>query len=237
MDDSGDRSFTFYRKPGADQLLRSEHIDYPLLATAKVFHFGSLSMTQEPSRTATLQAAAFAKENNALVSYDPNLRLSLWRDAGHAKAAILHGLQYSDIVKLSQEELLFLTETADIEQGSRLLLNEYHNIKLLLITLGAAGSYCMARASSGAQELSATHAGFKVDAVDTTGAGDAFFGGILYWLLTEESLVESQWNKEKLVNMLTFANAMGALTATGKGAIPSLPALDQVKAFMASGRQ
>lgn len=235
LDDSGDRSFTFYRKPGADQLLNSEHIDYALLATAKVFHFGSLSMTAEPSCTATLQAAAWAKENNVLVSYDPNLRLSLWRDAEHAKAAILHGMQYSDIVKLSEEELLFLTGTENIEQGSRLLLNEFHNIKLLLITFGAAGSYCMTRASSGNEELSATHAGFKVNAVDTTGAGDAFFGGILYWLLSEESLAEPQWTEEKLVKMLAFANAMGALTATGKGAIPSLPALEQVEAFMISG--
>ncbi|MCM3632108.1 carbohydrate kinase family protein [Paenibacillus camelliae] len=232
LDDGGDRSFTFYRKPGADQMLRTEHIDYPLLATAKVFHFGSLSMTQEPSRTATLQAAAYAREHGVLVSYDPNLRLSLWRDAEHAKEAILDGMQYGDIVKISEEELLFLTETEDVKLGSRLLLNQFNNIKLLLITFGAAGSYCVTGASSDDRELSATHTGFKVNAIDTTGAGDAFFGGVLYWLLTEENVVELQWTEDKLHKMLAFANAMGALTATGKGAIPSLPTLEQAKAFI-----
>lgn len=236
LDDSGDRSFTFYRKPGADQLLRSEGIDFTALSAAKVFHFGSLSMTIESSRQATLQAAAYARKNNVLVSYDPNLRLSLWRDAVHAKEAILQGMQYSDIVKLSEEELLFLTGTEHIEQGSRLLLEEFSNIKLLLVTFGAAGSYCMTRASSSNHEMSAKHAGFKVNAVDTTGAGDAFFGGILYWLLTNGNLVELQWSEEQLHNMLMFANAMGALTAMGKGAIPSLPTLDQVEAFI-TGRQ
>ncbi|MFC6331229.1 carbohydrate kinase [Paenibacillus septentrionalis] len=229
LDDSGDRSFTFYRKPGADQLLRAEQIDRGMLAAARVFHFGSLSMTHEPSRTATLTAVAYAKEKGAVISFDPNLRLSLWRDEEHAKQAILQGMHYAEIVKVSEEELLFLTGTVDLEQGSQLLLQQFTNIKLLLVTLGAEGSYCITGHVEGSERLIARHHGFQVNTIDTTGAGDAFFGGVLHWLLNEDNVANPQWTAKKLHAMLAFANAMGALTATGKGAIPSLPTLQQVE--------
>lgn len=232
LDQSGDRFFTFYRKPGADQLLRAEQIDRQALTAARVFHFGSLSMTDEPARSATLETAAFAKENGLLVSYDPNLRMSLWRDENHAKAAILQGMQYADVVKVSEEELLFLTGTADLEHGPELLLQQFDGIRLLLVTLGAEGSFCITGAGSGKAGLTARHHGFEVTTVDTTGAGDAFFGGVLHWLLNEVNWAEPQWTEKKLSGMLAFANAMGALTATGKGAIPSLPTLQQVEALI-----
>ncbi|MDQ6420304.1 PfkB family carbohydrate kinase [Paenibacillus sp. LHD-117] len=229
LDPGGDRSFTFCRKPGADQLLRTEQIDRGLVGGTRLFHFGSISMTNEPSRTATLEAAALAKESGAVVSYDPNLRLSLWRDAEHARAAILEGMALADVVKVSEEELLFLTGTDELDAGSMQLMEQY-GMKLLLVTLGPDGSYCRTTSVDGAA-LTARNGGFKVDVVDTTGSGDAFFGGVLYRLLGEDDLSSPAWTEEKLLRMLAFANAMGALTATGKGAIPSLPTLEQAMTF------
>lgn len=235
LDPGGDRSFTFYRKPGADHMLRSEDVDRELIASANIFHFGSISMTHEPSRTATLETAAFARETGVLVSYDPNLRMTLWRDAEHAREAIVEGMRYADVVKVSEEELLFLTGTDDLDEGSRQLVERFGDIRLLLVTLGPGGSYCRTAATGGGEGLTARHAGFKVRTVDTTGSGDAFFGGVLHKLLVEAKGCASEWTNEKLLAMLAFANAMGALTATGKGAIPSLPALEQAEALAANG--
>lgn len=235
LDPQGDRSFTFYRKPGADHMLRPEDVDRKLIGSARVFHFGSISMTHEPSRTATLATAAHAREQGVLVSYDPNLRISLWRDAAHAKEAMEEGMRCADVVKVSEEELLFLTGTADLDEGSRLLMARFGGIRLLLVTLGPDGSYCRTADSDGRAGLTARHAGFKVNTVDTTGSGDAFFGGVLHRLLGEGNLLAPEWTEHKLRDMLAFANAMGALTATGKGAIPSLPSLEQAEALASSG--
>ncbi|WP_424768415.1 PfkB family carbohydrate kinase [Paenibacillus sp. sgz302251] len=229
LDPGGDRSFTFYRKPGADYMLRSEDVDRELIASANIFHFGSISMTHEPARTATLETAAYAREMGVLVSYDPNLRMSLWHDAEHAREAIVEGMRYADVVKLSEEELLFLTGTDDLDEGSRRLMGRFGDIRLLLVTLGPDGSYCRTVATAGDGGLTARHAGFKVRTVDTTGSGDAFFGGVLHKLLGEMKGLAQTWTEEKLLGMLAFANAMGALTATGKGAIPSLPTLEQAE--------
>ncbi|MCU6712612.1 carbohydrate kinase [Paenibacillus sp. J5C_2022] len=286
LDRTGDRSFTFYRKPGADQLLKSEDVHAALVQEAKVFHFGSITLTDEPSRTATLKSAAIARRHGALISYDPNLRLSLWRDAEHARTAIMEGLQLADVVKLSEEELHFLTGTSELEKGSSLLMEQY-GIALLFVTMGADGSYCRAavgeagavsannaeeasgashaenhvdnhadervsnhvgesqwesegeteseiRSKSGASFLSARHLGYQVEVADTTGSGDAFFGGALYQLL-QAGYPHVDMSIEQLTSLLAFANAMGALTATGKGAIPSLPELDRVHELVDSG--
>jgi len=229
LDESGDRSFTFYRKPGADQLLDAKAIDLDLVGGAKLFHFGSISMTHEPSRTATLAAAAAARSQGVPVSFDPNLRMSLWEDAEQAKAAILEGMAFADVAKVSEEELVFLTGTSELNGGSALLMEKY-GIKLLLVTLGPEGSFCRAVDADGSI-LTARHAGFRVEAVDTTGAGDAFLGGVLHRLLDEMHPANPVWTEEKLTRLLAFANAMGALTATGKGAIPSLPTLEQAERF------
>lgn len=229
LDSSGDRNFTFFRKPGADQLLDVNGIDMDLIGGAKLFHFGSISMTHEPSRSATLAAAAAAKSRGVPVSFDPNLRLSLWRSAEQAKGAILEGMELADVVKVSEEELLFLTGTSELDAGSRMLMERY-GMKLLLVTLGPDGSYCRAADGEGCS-LKARHTGFRVDAVDTTGSGDAFLGGVLHRLLEETDPAMPDWTVEKLVRMLAFANAMGALTATGKGAIPSIPSLVQAEEF------
>ncbi|OMF21814.1 carbohydrate kinase [Paenibacillus sp. FSL H8-0548] len=221
----GDRSFSFYRQPGADYMLREEDVNLELICSASIFHYGSISMTHEPSRTATLSAAAYAKSRGLLISYDPNLRLSLWENDQTAKDRMKEGLEYADVVKLSEEELLFLTGTSELELGTKQLTEQYPSIGLLLVTLGPAGSYCRAGG------ITASHEGYRVEVQDTTGAGDAFFAGILYTLLGKRGHAQKEWTVQELRSMLAFANAMGALAATGKGAIPSMPTLEEIRAL------
>ena len=228
LDDCGDRSFTFYRKPGADIMLKLENIDLEAIARTKIFHFGSISLTHEPARTATLETAAYARSKGILVSYDPNLRMSLWPGKEQAREAILAGMHLADVVKVSEEELLFLTGTSELEAGSRQLMEQF-GLKLLFITLGAEGSFCRASSGGDGAYVTARHEGYEVKVVDTTGSGDAFFGGVLHRLLEESHPLNASWTEEKLERLLAFANAMGALTATGKGAIPSLPTLGAVE--------
>ncbi|WP_168121692.1 carbohydrate kinase [Paenibacillus sp. HB172176] len=236
LDESGDRSFTFYRRPGADQFLRAEEIDRVAAASAKLLHFGSVSMTDEPARSATLETAAYARSQGVMISYDPNLRLPLWKDEASARTVILEGMRLADISKLSEEELLFLTGTDDLDKGSSMLMESFNQLQLLFITLGPHGSYCKLRTTGDGQApyQSARSAGYSVTVVDTTGSGDAFLGGALYCILDSRSPLGKEWTTSKLERMLAFANAMGAITATGKGAIPSLPSsAEQVRAFVA----
>ncbi|WP_218061020.1 PfkB family carbohydrate kinase [Bacillus sp. FJAT-26390] len=228
LDASGDRSFSFYRNPGADHMLRAEDVNREQIDAAKIFHYGSISMTHEPSRTATLETAAYARSQGLLLSYDPNLRLSLWDNEALAKERILEGLKLADVVKLSEEELLFLTGTSDLEAGTKLLCEQFPSLSMLLVTLGASGSYCRAGM------VTAAHAGYRVEVIDTTGAGDAFLAGILYGLLTRQADGQQEWTQERLNALLAFANAMGALAATGKGAIPSMPSLEAIAALAGS---
>lgn len=225
LDAGGDRSFSFYRQPGADHMLRCEDVNREQIDAAKIFHFGSISMTHEPSRTATLETAAYAKSKGLLVSYDPNLRLPLWENETQAKERILEGLQYADVVKLSEEELQFLTGCGEPELGTRRLMEQFPSLSLLLITRGAKGSYCRTG------RLTAAHAGYSVEVKDTTGAGDAFMAGILYGLLTRQLAGQTDWTEEQLETLLALANAMGALAATGLGAIPSMPSMDAITAL------
>lgn len=226
LDHQGDRSFSFYRNPGADQLLEPHEVPLDLITGAKVFHFGSVSMTAEPSRSATLSAVRYAKEQGILVSYDPNLRPALWNSAEEAREWILEGMKYSDIVKVSEEELEFLTGTADLDQGSRMLAEQY-GVSLVLVTLGAQGSYCRCGF------ITAAFKGFPVNAVDTTGAGDAFMAGAIYTVLSQ-GFALSSCKQEELEGLLAFANAVGALATTRKGGIPAMPSLEEVLALKSS---
>jgi fructokinase len=220
----GDRSFTFYRKPGADQLLEASELPLELISKAKVIHFGSVSMTHEPSRGATLKAVSHAKEQGLLISYDPNLRPALWGGEEEAKRHIAEGLRYADIVKLSEEELVFLTGITDLEEGTRQLCDRYP-IVALFVTLGARGSFIRC------QELTAACRGYAVAAVDTTGAGDAFWGGVLYRLTEDEPFVRRR-SKKEWESILSFANAMGAIVTSVKGAIPAMPTIAEVEQFL-----
>ncbi|HBK69502.1 MAG TPA: carbohydrate kinase [Firmicutes bacterium] len=220
LDQDGDRSFSFYRNPGADLMLSSEDVDYDLIKKAKIFHFGSVSMTKGPSRETTLAAAKFAKEKGLIVSYDPNYRPPLWNNITEAKTVIKSGLKYVDILKVSQEELELITGTNDLDKGTASLYEQ--GIQVIFVTLGPEG--CYYRYPGGIGKM----ATYKVKVVDTTGAGDAFLGGILYWfsqLTLQEIYKLSLSELRKIIN---FANGMGALTTTKKGGIPALPSLEEV---------
>lgn len=224
LHDDGDRSFSFYRSPGADTLLRPEEVDGKQL-TASIFHFGSLSLTHEPARSATLAALHWAKERGMLISYDPNLRPPLWASLAEAKRQILAVMDQADIVKISREELEFLTGSERLAEGSAQLVREY-GTGLLLITLGKDG--CFFRLG----DLTGLVPGFPVQAVDATGAGDGFLGGMLHEILRRGKALE-EWSLEELEESVRFANAIGALVVTRKGGIPAMPSLAEVQSFLA----
>lgn len=221
LKEDGDRSFSFYRNPGADMNLHADEVDEKLIQDSKFLHFGSLSMTSEPVRSATFKALEVAKAAKVLISYDPNLRVPLWPTLELAKEMMLKGMAYADVVKISEEELLFLTGEAEIALGSELLLKDYPNIQLLLVTMGAEGSAFRTARDFGMVP------GFKVKAVDTTGAGDSFFGGILYGIL-ERNLDIQGMDGEACAELLTFANAGASIVTTRYGAIAVMPTLAEI---------
>ena len=189
LDATGNRSFGFYRDHTADVALDFSEIDKGILQNCRIFHFGSVSMTTEPARSATLQAVQAAKQAGALISYDPNLRIPLWEDLALAKKIILQGMQLADVVKISGEELEFLT-SVDLKTGIELLFDEY-KMKILAVTLGAGG--CVCRMAQG----SFTSKAYDVHCVDTTGAGDAFWGAILASIIKTSEPVET-WLPEQI---------------------------------------
>lgn len=221
LGDDGDRQFSFYRKPGADLTLREDEINYELIGNAEIFHFGSVSMTEEPSRSATLRAVEYAKRRDKLISFDPNLREPLWASLEMARTVISEGLRFADVSKVSEEELFFLTGSDDLEEGCRMLVDRYR-IPILFVTLGSKGCYYRVYEHSG------TVPGFPADAVDTTGAGDAFLGAMLYQL-SESPDRFAQLTDSEIRKRVQFANAAGALATLRKGAIPSLPRLEDVE--------
>jgi len=228
IDEHGERSFDFYRQPGADMMLAKEDLNLELISHSRIFHVGSISMTDEPAREATLTALNHAKERNKVISFDPNLRPLLWDNLDNAKRQIEIVMQYADIVKVSEEELAFLTNTDDISVGAKQLF-EKHHLSLLFVTLGDKGSY--AYNEKGLVFVP----GITVKAVDTTGCGDAFFAGVLYQLLKNE-LLNVDLPKEKLEQILRFGNAMGAYVAKHKGGIPAMPTLSQIEDFIAHSK-
>ncbi len=220
LDGTGDRSFSFCRNPGADMLLSSKDIDYEIIRHSRIFHFGSLSMTHEPVRSATLAAVQFAKDRGLIISYDPNFRPLLWPSKEEAIKHMKVGLTYADIVKISGEELELITGVADIGQGAAELYTA--GCKVILVTLGEEG--CYYQYSGGKGKLS----GYCVNTVDTTGAGDAFLGAFLY-KMGDRSLAEiCSLPQKEFMDIVDFANAAGALTTTKRGAIPSLPSLADI---------
>jgi fructokinase len=219
----GERSFMFYRHPSADMLWRPEDVDASYASNARVFHYGSISLIGEPSRSATLAALDYARRAGALISYDPNLRLPLWPSSDAARSGMLAGCRHADLIKVSEEELAFLSGEADPERGARALWHE--RLRLLVVTRGAAGCTYFTPESSG------QIAGFAVHPVDTTGAGDGFVAGLLAGLLD----CDLRWSIATLERALRLGNAAGALTTTQHGAIPALPTRQAVEAFMATG--
>ncbi|KAI4372730.1 hypothetical protein MLD38_010929 [Melastoma candidum] len=209
----GEREFMFYRNPSADMLLKPEELNLELIRSAKAFHYGSISLIVEPCRSAHLKAMEVAREAGALLSYDPNLRLPLWPSAEEAREQILSIWEKSDIVKVSDVELEFLTGSDKIDDETALTLWR-PSIKLLLVTLGEKGCRYYTKDFRGAVDS------FHVKTVDTTGAGDSFVGALLSKIVDDHSIIEDE---VRLREVLRFANACGAITTTKKGAIPALP--------------
>ena len=213
FDDKGDRSFSFARKPGADTQLRWEEVDKSMIDEAKVFHFGTLSLTGEPARTTTQKAVAYAKEQGKLITYDPNLRKPLWKTEEEAKEQILWGLYQADVVKISDEEVEFLWNCTP-EEGADKLLNEY-GVSLAMVTLGPKGCYLKtANAVCNAP-------GPKVSPVDTTGAGD-IFGGSAVSRLLELNKPVAELTAEDLAYIGCFATTAASLSTEFVGGIPSI---------------
>ena len=213
FDDKGDRSFSFSRKPGADTQLRWEEVDKSLIDETKVFHFGTLSLTDEPVRTTTQKAVAYAREQGKLITYDPNLRKPLWKSEEEAKEQILWGLYQADVVKISDEEVEFLWGCSP-EDGADKLLNEY-GVGLAMVTLGPKGCYLKtANAVCNAP-------GPKVSPIDTTGAGD-IFGGSAVSRLLELNKPLAELTAEDLAYIGYFATTAASLSTEFSGGIPSI---------------
>lgn len=218
LDAAGERNFSFYRESSADVNLSAEDIPLSLLADTRFFHFGSVSLTCEPAYSATLYAAKKAKENGAILSYDPNYRASLWPDKQTAIARMQEPLTLVDVLKVSDEELPLLTGTTDLEAGSAILAAK--GIRLVLVTLGAKGSFYWYQGHTGQVP------GVPCKVGDTNGAGDTFFGAFLSRLAKHSDL--HTLTILELEEMLAFANRAASITTSRHGAIPAMPMLEEV---------
>ena len=218
LDERGERTFSFYRDPSADVNLSMEHVPMELLGGTKVLHFGSVSLTAEPARTATLEAAKTAKASGAIVSYDPNYRASLWPDEETAVRNMTEPLSMVDILKVSDEELPLLTGCTDPEKGSARLAEK--GVRLVLVTLGAHGAFYRFDGHTGHVP------GVPCQVGDTNGSGDTFFGAALSQLVKLSSL--DQLTVPELERILAFANKAASITTSRHGAIPAMPTLAEV---------
>ncbi len=224
FDETGDRKFAFSRKPGADTCITFEELDLSLIDEAKVFHFGTLSLTDEPARTATQKAVAYAKSKGKLITYDPNLRKPLWKDLDTAKEQLIWGLRHADVVKISDEEVEFLFGLG-VEDGAKHILEQY-GVKLVFVTCGADGCYFKNAVASGhVPSLK------NIKVIDTTGAGD-IFGGSAVWKLLQVGTDPATMDEETLRDVVTFACTAAGLSTTKSGGISSMPDYNQVLSAM-----
>ncbi|MBU3105460.1 carbohydrate kinase family protein [Clostridium gasigenes] len=225
IDETGDRNFAFYRNPGADMKLTEGEVDESIIKDTKIFHFGTLSMTHDDVRKATKKAISIAKENRILISFDPNLREPLWRNMEDAIEQMKFGCSVCDILKIEDKELEIITGYEKIDDGVKSLQEQY-DINLIMVTSGAYGS----RAYS--KDMMVFKKAFITDkTVDTTGAGDTFCGACLSYIL-DNGL--KNLNEEKLGKMLTFSNAAASIVTTRKGAIKSMPEIEEVEEYIKS---
>ena len=221
--EDGDREFSFCRNPGADVMLSEEDIEEELLENCRIFHFGSLSMTHDTSRRATIKAVSLAKKHGAVLSYDPNLREALWEDLEEARKQISFGLENCHILKISDNEVQWLTGESDYDKGIR-SIQETYDIPLILLSMGKDGSRAYTK------EIRAEQAAYlQSGTIETTGAGDTFCACVLNYIL------ENGWkafSKEELEEMLRFANAAASIVTTRKGALRVMPQKEEVEALM-----
>ena len=233
---NGDRDFSFYRKPGADIMLTAEEVEKSrdLIERAKIFHFGTLSMTDDVVEAASRKAIAIAKESGAILSFDPNLRPPLWESEEKAKEKIRFGLSQCDVLKISDNEITFMTGEEDLEKGIRMIIDEY-DIPVVFATFGPDGSKAYVGGKA-ADAVSAYEAGFLNPAtIETTGAGDTFCASAIHHVLKYG--LEGLKDEARLHELLTFANAAASLVTTKKGALCVMPEVEEVEAYIkASGR-
>ncbi|KAK7839259.1 probable fructokinase-7 [Quercus suber] len=220
----GEREFLFFRHPSADMLLHESELDINLIKKARIFHYGSISLIDEPCRSAHLAAMGIAKKSGCFLSYDPNLRLPLWPSEEAAQKGIMSIWDQADFIKISEDEIRFLTGGDDPDDDNVVLNKLFHpNLKLLVVTEGSEGCRYFTK------EFKGRVAGVKVKPVDTTGAGDAFVSGIVNSLASDLNIIQDE---KRLREALLFANATGALTVTERGAIPALPTKEAVLQFL-----
>jgi len=224
FDTHGDREFAFSRKPGADTCLAFDEIDLTLIDEAKVFHFGTLSLTDEPARSATYQAVAYAKSRGKLITYDPNLRKPLWKDLETAKEQLIWGLTQADVVKISDEEVEFLFGLG-AEEGATHILENF-GVKLIFVTCGADGCIFKNAISEGhVPSLPGIHV------IDTTGAGD-IFGGSVVWKLLQIGKNPGELNVEELTDVVRFACTSAGISTTRSGGISSIPEYSEIISYL-----
>lgn len=220
VDESGERDFSFYRKPGADtQLTVDEAVGALSADLPKILHVGSLSMTTSPGKEACEEAVKYAKDNGSVISYDPNYRAALWDSEEHAIEMMKVLLPYADILKVSDEEMVMLTGTDDFEEGSRILAE--YGIGLVMVTLGSDGVFVRMGSHT------ATVPGFSVEVADTNGAGDTFLGAMLMQIAKGIDGTEDVW--AQLLRMVRYANKAASLTCSRHGAIPAMPSLAEME--------
>ncbi len=220
---AGERAFSFYRNLGADMMLRKDEVDENLIRSCKIFHFGSLSMTSESADEATRYALKIANKSHVLVSFDPNLRSSLWNDLKEAKRKIGYGFSQCDVLKISDNEIAFMTGEEDVEKGVQKIIDQY-GIPLVCATMGKRGSkaFYKGRVVTGAPFSSSK-------TIDATGAGDTFCGCVLYFLLRYGM---DGLTSVLLKEMLEYANAAACLVTTRKGALRAMPTAAEIEAFV-----
>ena len=239
LQSDGEREFAFYRNPGADQLYRTTEVDFSYINNINIFHFGSISLIEEPVKTTTLDLIKYAKKHNVITSYDPNLRPPLWNSLDQAKNVITNTLQYADILKLNEEEVKFLTGINIANYGINEKKEKLKKLakagkyiydlgpKLVIITLGNEGCYYFNGHNNNFLQ------GVKVKAIDTTGAGDGFIAAVLSKINQKlkqhnnlKNISEEEYNK-----LFMFANKVGSIVTTKNGGIPSLPTLNEIKKY------
>ena len=221
----GDREFSFYRNPGADMMLTEEEVDPEFISRARIFHFGTLSMTHDGVRTATKKAVQAAKDGGCLISFDPNLRPPLWSSLDLAKEQMEYGFSVCDILKISDNEIQFVSGKEDYDEGIAYLQEKY-DIPLILLTMGKDGSRAYYKG------MRVERPGFSVKTIETTGAGDTFGGSSLNFLLEHDF---NNLTEEELGEMLTFANAAAAIVTTRKGAIKAMPEREEINQLIEQG--
>ncbi len=222
----GQKDICFYRNPGADTLLTAEEVSPRYLESGRLFHFGSVSLSKSPAREATMHAALIARRAGLLVSYDPNWRPSLWSDPREANGRIWEAMALADVVHCAEEEWEFLTGTADLTEGARRILQA--GPLLVVVTLGARGCYFDDGITRGEAP------GFAVEVVDPLGAGDAFVAAMLSQVMYAPK--GAKLSEAQLREIMTYANAAGALTCMRSGVIPALPTADELERFLAANR-